>query len=563
MLYTLGLVGSCLAWLLPGHYYPYTAFHQDYLSAASCVLVALAAVITGRQWPVQMPSSAGVALLLIVVPAAQWAFGMLPFASDAWLSAMYLGGFVLAVVTGAQLSSSQPRFVATLFGAIAVAAVVSVGIGLVQWFGLGPYPFVEPAIPGDRLTANLAQPNQLASLLGIGIAAMIWLFESRKIGGLATSAAMVLLGAGLVLTQSRASWLFVGGFVALWVLYRRRLALRTRAPAVICAVGLFVLGMFLRAPLEALLQNADTAGVAMQVRGFEGGKRLINWQTLVDALMQSPWLGYGWLQIAAAQQAAALNHPSSFELLSAAHNQLLDFLVWNGVPLGLLLIGGMAWWTIDRMRRCGDLDTWGALLALAVLTAHSMVELPLQYAYFLLPAGLLVGVIEARTPGGGRFFVPVGKTVFACALLVMSGLLWVIWDEYLKVDEAVRQVRLKYETRIVHRDLNPRAPDVMLLDGQREYVKLWLDEPRVGMPAAELDWLRTVARRYPAPGAMMRYALAAGMNGRNEEAQRSLQLMCRMAVRRHCDQGRATWAAQAETAPQLRAIAYPPTPPGN
>ena len=31
-----------LAWLLPGHFYPYTAFQQDMLSMAGVVLLALA-----------------------------------------------------------------------------------------------------------------------------------------------------------------------------------------------------------------------------------------------------------------------------------------------------------------------------------------------------------------------------------------------------------------------------------------------------------------------------------------------------------------------------------------
>jgi Virulence factor membrane-bound polymerase, C-terminal/O-Antigen ligase len=563
MHYSFGLAAMTLAWLLPGHFYPYTSFQQDFLSIVAVVLLALAASqATSKEVPAQVPVSSLFACVLAGIPLLQWAVGLVPFVSDAILPASYLVGFALSVVAAKRLTG-HPGFTHTNFGLLALAALVSTTLGLTQWLGLGPIAHVEPWTRGDRIVANLVQPNQLACLLALGVVATLWFFERKVVGVATTAIALAWLALGLALTQSRAAWLMLGAVAGLWLWHRQRLELRTTGSLLFglaCVTGLFAA---LRAPLFELWQVAETASIdqVMALRAPEN-LRLVHWQTLWDALMRAPWVGYGWLQVAAAQQAAALDHAATYELLSAAHNQYLDFLVWNGLPLGIAINLLIAWWFLDRVWRCQDVDAWAALAALGVFAAHSLVEFPLQYAYFLVPAGVLVGLIEARTPprckGQVRLALP-RSALLAVSLFISVGL-YLVWDEYLEVDEAVRQVRLKNESRIVHKDLHPRAPEVWLLDAQREYVRFWTIEPTPGMPVKQLDWMRMVARRFGAPGALERYALAAGLNGRPDEARHSLQLMCRMAVARHCDRGRVAWEQQAAVHTPLRAIPYPPTP---
>lgn len=561
MHYSLGLMAMALAWLLPGHFHPYTAFQQDMLSMAGVVLLALAGMMSlPRSSSVQVPVPAWFACGLALVPVAQWSVGLVPFVSDAVLPAGYLAAFAIAVVAGTQLAQ-RPHFCTWLYGAVALAAAISVAIGLTQWLGLGPIAFVEPWTPGDRIVANLVQPNQLACLLALGMVAAFWLFERQLIGAITVTVLLAWLAIGLALTQSRAAWLMVIAIAGLWLWHRRTLGLRTSAAGLLAVVSVLGAAALARAPLHALWQ-IDGAAVGGAALRTPPNLRLAHWQTLWDALMLEPWFGYGWLQVAAAQQAAALDNATTYELLSAAHNQALDLLIWNGLPLGLALIGIIAWWFLDRARRCRDRDAWAALTVVAVFAAHSMVEFPLQYAYFLLPAGVFVGVIEARVPsrGGALASMNVPRAALLGALLAMSAALYVIWGEYLEVDEAVRQVRLKNEAHIVHKDLNPQAPNVTLLDAQREYVRLWTVEPVAGMAPEQIDWMRVVARRFAAPGALERYALAAGLNGRPDEALRALSLMCRMSLPRHCDRARVVWQQRAAHHPALLAVPYPTTP---
>jgi len=558
MIYAFGLSAVCLAWLLPGHYYPYTAFQQDLLSAVGIGLIALGAVVGKRPAPMPLPGSAIGALLLALIPMLQWATGFLPFLSDALLPSTYLVGFAIAVIASAQLTSTSPPFVRAVFACVGVAATVSVVIGLTQWLQLGPFPFIEQATRSDRMYANLTQPNQLASLLGLGVAAFWWSYESGRLHAAVSASAIAFIGCGLVLTQSRAAWLFVVMFIVMWAYFRKRLQLRTPAIAVAIATVLFVVLVLARGPIDSWVHGDIAADISVRV---SEPSRLIHLQTLADALRDSPWLGYGWMQIAAAQQAAVLDHPPTFELLSAAHNQALDFLIWNGIPLGLAILGAIVWWTVARLRVLADADTWAAFTALGVLVMHSMVELPLQYAYFLLPAGLMVGIIEARLATIiPRRSLHLGKLPFVAASVAMAALLYVVWDEYYKVEDAVRRVRLMNEKRMVLQGAPPAVPDVMLLDGQREYIRMWLTDPHPDMPPEQLEWYERVAMRNPSPGALTRFAVVAALNGREADARRALELMCRIAKPRHCDAGRIVWQNAAQRQPQIAAVAFPDTP---
>jgi hypothetical protein len=128
------------------------------------------------------------------------------------------------------------------------------------------------------------------------------------------------------------------------------------------------------------------------------------------------------------------------------------------------------------------------------------------------------------------------------------------------VEEATRQVRLKVETRLFSKEPDPVPPDVTILDLQREYVRFWLTEPRAGMAAQDVERLRTVAHRVPAPGALLRYAYAAARNGQAGQAERALRVMCHTALVRHCDSARAVWLARAAEEPAVAVVRFPPTP---
>jgi hypothetical protein len=555
MIYVIGLLGFFLAYLLPGHYYPWTSFQQEMLAASGAALCALGVIVTSRDWPARLPPLASLAMLTAAIPVAQWLTGLIIFQSDAAISVLYLLAFALTVVTGRQLYLQHcSRFVGTALGAVLAAALASVGICAVQWLQLGPYGLIEWLPAGERIAGNLMAANQLASLLGIGLIGVVWLYERHHIHGAVASLGTAFIGFGVVMTQSRAAWLFLLLLIALRAGLRHRIAWRTSLSAVAVAAAVFVAGIVTWTPLNEAIgfgMGAQPLTLRMQP-----GLRVIHWQSMLEALSLAPLAGYGWLQVPVAQSLVAPGFPPTGEWLSSSHNLILDLLLWNGVPLGLLVFGALVWWMVSRVGQCRDLDGAVALAVITVLGAHSMVELPLQYMYFLLLAALFVGVIEATGSATTTPALTIGRAGYGTASLLMVAAMYWVSSEYLAVEEQTRRAGLKDAGYVLNGAL-PSTPDVVLLDGPREYVRLWLTEANEGMTKTEVDWMRDVSTRFPVPPALFRFAVAAALAGRYGEAEHALRVLCHTSTVRNCNGGRNKWAALVVKFPQLAVIQYP------
>lgn len=555
MIYVIGLFGFLVAFLLPGHYFPWTSFQQETLAASGAALCALGVVVTSRDWPARIPPLAWLAVLTAAIPLIQWLTGMLFFRSDAAISALYLLAFALTVVTGSQLYRLHgSQFLGATLGVVLTAALASVGIGATQWLQLGPYGFIEWLPIGERIAGNLLAANHLASLLGVGLIGIIWLYERRGIHGAVASLATAFVGFGLVMTQSRAAWVFLLLLVVLRVGLRHRVIWRTRPHAVAVAATAFVAAVVAWAPLNAAIGFG--VGALPLSQRMQAGLRVIHWQSMLEAVSLAPLTGYGWLQVPVAQALVAPDFPPTGEWLSSSHNLVLDLLLWNGVPLGLLIFGTLAWWAGTRVRRCAHLDGAVALAVIAVLGTHAMVELPLQYLYFLLLAAIFIGVIEAVEYPTTVPAMSIGRVTYGAVSLLLAAALYGVASEYLLVEEQTRRAGLK-DAGYVLSGAEPAAPAVVLLDGPREYVRLWLTEAKEGMTTAEVDWMRDVSTRFPVPPALFRFAVAAAFAGRRAEAEHALLVLCHTSTERNCNGGRNKWAALVAKHPQLADTRYP------
>jgi Virulence factor membrane-bound polymerase, C-terminal len=185
---------------------------------------------------------------------------------------------------------------------------------------------------------------------------------------------------------------------------------------------------------------------------------------------------------------------------------------------------------------------------------HAMLEYPLEYTYFLLPLGLLIGALETASATRTR---KLPGLAYGAALSVPAALVIVIGMEYMKVEESARQIRFMMVGIEQESGEPPPPPEVRLLDGLREYHRFWLQPARPGMGGDEVDRLRKVAQRYPAPPALLRLALASALNGRAEEAVRTLTVICRMHGEDRCKEGRDSWAAAGQKYPALVSIPFP------
>lgn len=521
--YAFGLLFFMLSWLAYDHYRPWVNFHSELLAFLG-LFGLLVGVLTHLSGPFVLPRASTWVALLCLLPWFQYAARINFFAGDALLSSLYLFGFLAAVLVGfnfthADTDNADYRLIG-LMHSLWIAALASSAIGLAQWLNvdspLGMYVVQSDA--GDRAMGNLGQPNQLATLLLIGMAAFAYVFERALIGQFTFALGIGFMTGVLILTQSRAGMLSVL-LVAAYLIWRKgAVKSRLSCKAVACWVICFLIGTLALPYLSEFLQQ----GYVRSIQSAEPiSQRLRMWQQIGFAVLQSPWLGYGWNQTPSASAVGAIAYPGSTPY-TYAHNFVVDMLAWNGLPLGLLLTGAISSWFVKRLLVSKRLDAVYAMASLLPLAVHSLLEYPFAYAYFLIVAGLMVGVIEAAQ-------VP-ARTVSLNARWVWGLLaLWVplggyLSYEYFLIEEDFQVVRFE-NLRIGKTAAAYQVPDVWMLSHLGTMLKSRRLAIEPDMEKADLETLRVVSQRFADNIPHFRYALALALNGDSAEAIHQLAII--------------------------------------
>lgn len=559
----LGIALLAVAFLLPVGDAPWYSFWREWTASIAVLLVVLGAIsaLRDRAMPLRwdLYSMPTLACILVVLCWVQWAFGLVPYLSDALLASIYLFAFGLcAMVAGSLPAAERDALADRLSVAMAAAALFSVPLAMLQWIGMLRLDMNMP-VAGGRPVAHMEQANLLCSLLLQGTLGIWRLAERRRIG----AGVAMLLGAPIlltiVLTQSRVAWL-VAAAVVCAVLWRRPLFAWHRGRYAATAVVLVVaIGTVLLPWLDDLL---GLTGAPLAERVSQG-RRPAAWAVFAEAAATHFWAGWGALQNGAAQFALAERHASLGYSFSSAHNFVIDLMVWFGAPIGLLTGAAVLWAILRRLHGAPNAPALVTTLAATALLLHGMVEFPLHYANFLLPLGLFFGVTTPERTGGHRIalHLPTGARSLLPALsLAATLMLALLGREYIAASN-VRPV-LAYDKPTLHlmlvAELAP--PDVVILDQLRAYHEFAALELAQGRTLADLEAARVAMQRTPFPTSIERYALLTGLNGRGAEAEDALRRVCKFQTPRQCERSSRAWDIWRQRWPALPAWPAPAPP---
>lgn len=475
---------------------------------------------------------------IAIIPYVQVALHVVDDLSQATLPTLYLASIAMAITLGRNTSGTP--VVCTLLVSLALAGLLSTGLAIAQWLQVEAGIWMIALAPGQRPMANLGQPNHLATLLLWALCALWWAWATRTVGAVTASIATAWLLAGLVLTQSRTGVLGLG-LLAIWALACPATDARRPARAWVVAAAAGVVGLWLA--LQTLGAQTDLVqGARSSADTMSTGKRPAIWAMALDAISRSPWVGYGWGMGGRAHWLVLPDHPPLHVNVTYMHNVLLDVAVWSGVPVALALTGAAFVWAVRRVRRTRDALTWVLWGAVGVFTLHAMLEMPHAYVYFLIPAGLMIGAIDARTADTAvsarerpamRWLVVPWAVVAACVVLLVA--------EY----RAVQSDFVAYRFRAARiGDLTEPPPPAtwLLSDLQRSLSGLRI-EPHRGMADAELGALAQAVARHPGRGSLMRWAQALWLNDRPDAAAEALRRLCALNPPPMCHEAQASWQA--------------------
>jgi hypothetical protein len=288
------------------------------------------------------------------------------------------------------------------------------------------------------------------------------------------------------------------------------------------------------------------------------GKRPEIWRLGLEAITARPWLGWGWSQGGEAHVALASGHPSLQILIGYMHNLALDLMVWNGVPLGALVLLGLGLWFLQRWRSAVSGQQRLLLLAISLLVLHAMLELPHGHAVFILPAGLMIGIVEARSRADS--VLNLSRLSVGAVALGLSVVLAMLLSEFREVGKELMMVRMR-AARIANLPAPEAPPRLLLMAPFGELLASLRVEPGAPMDAAGLDRLRRLAYHFPSTGNLLRLALTSALNGRPDAAREALTLICQLQPPADCLSVAGAWRHMAHTIyPALLQIEVPEPP---
>lgn len=401
---------------------------------------------------------------------------------------------VLAAIVVAHLNTrSTHSVVRALALAWLVAASVSALIGLLQYFGATAWAgaWFNHTVPGQAF-GNLRQRNQFATLMNIGLAALLWWaanphataaklanFPATRWSTAWLALLVALLSAGNAASSSRTGLMQLALLSALtwyWQRPGRQAPERSwwqSAPSQILFTAMLAYAAAMLAlPLLAGLDPLTNGALARLQSGDTGcSSRLTLWSNVVHLIMQKPWLGWGWGELDYAHFITLFPGPRFCEILDNAHNLPLQLAVELGVPAAGLVCGTFAWLTW-RARPWRELDmtrqmAWSVLL---VIGLHSLLEYPLWYGPFQMAALASLWLLVRERPRIIGLFKPAALYLQSfIAICFIAFCLVCAWNYHL-----ASQIYLPPEARLAayQEDTQAKIRQVRLFQDQVRFAEL-------------------------------------------------------------------------------------------
>lgn len=524
-----------LAYLIPYHSPPWATFQSEWLAAMSIIFLFFLAL--------HQPgfSSREVLLALLVVVVLAGGYFLLPEAAPLveqahlWGMNLVLAG--LAYLAGRSLFGIR-HYKLVLFAVLA-AGVISALLGLVQWFGLIQTLQIDKAWAvaggaGNRIVANIGQPNNLGTLLVISLIVLLtgfeksWTASSSARAGMAVL--MLILTTAIALTASRAAWLSLLVVAIVIALSHRRNG-KPWPMTYFIALATVTL-VWLAAPYVNSLSQPEVA-FAQRSLGTDS-TRIQIWSMVIQGILQRPWTGWGFGGQAVLHQTLSPEFGAiGYRILNQSHNFVLDVLVVFGVVVGgaILLFLAAVGRSVCRHAFANEKQLY--LLLCLPIFIHGLVEFPHYYGFFLWPLWFFVGAAmatEQAEVSEGRFFSFRPEAfVFLMAALVLAVQ---ILGAYLVLEDAFSKYAKKRYQAVNVEELDAAS---RIFPGLR----LKLDALKISHSTLEGDGVAEkigqCATYYPLPDCLTMQATIEANGGQVESGRLWLLKACRMFGPEACE----------------------------
>lgn len=318
-----------------------------------------------------------------------------------------------------------------------IAGSLSVVVGGVQYFvpSLADGWLVAASSTAGRAVGNMRQPNHLSTALLCAIVWTAWFWRAGSLKPWLAASSILAMVFAVAMSASRTGALSLAVLLA-WAVVDRSLPRALRGTLALTPLAYLAFWALLAGWAQFASRHFYAAD-RLQSAADISSSRFAIWKNAAVLIAQNPWTGVGWGNFNFAWTFTPFpDRPVAF--FDHTHNLPLQLAVEIGIPATLAVLGLLGW-ALWRARgawsaAADDAQHPGraALVMLAVLGVHSLLEYPLWYAYFLLPAAWALGVFIGSAPSAAAAPAaqpPRGTVAWrAVGGLMIVGALYAVWD---------------------------------------------------------------------------------------------------------------------------------------
>ena len=307
-----------------------------------------------------------------------------------------------------------------LAGALALAAVLTAGYGLLQYGGLDMFPRTAFQEAWGRVTSTFENSNHFGNFLACTLPLGVALFFMIRRGAWCALGGVALIYAGILLCSSRGAWVAAIGGVACAAAGGVRASERCGRPggwARAAALGAAMLVVTLGLSDQPVSQDAGRpvrvrerlmttrevlSPATPETQSFAHRKWI--WRMTLAMIREHPLLGCGpgrFETAFAERRNRAEGAAAPFESVAYAHNEWLHIAAESGL-IGVLGFAGLVGVILLRsLKRLGtDPVLWGFYGSAVAMLLHSLISYPIRLPFngmiFWLALGVLAGTFGYR-----------------------------------------------------------------------------------------------------------------------------------------------------------------------
>jgi len=409
-----------LPFLIPHRPYPIQTFYLEWLTAVFA-FVAFIPLLNIKAW------SAYKAPTIIVLPVAMLGFMAVQYVAldiaywqQYFLVAQYFLFAALMMLLGAMLKDTLgfDKAIKVIACALLISGLLSVLIIALDIMDIHLGGWVVTRKVGGAV-ANLGQSNHLATLLGLALASLGYLYVRQSIKSLVTWTLAIVLLAGLALTASRSTWLYVSLLPLTALIYRSFTAKNTNLTSIsnkrlVMLLIVPALYFFTQLALPYIPANtpiSTTNQRLVELAQTKDSPRLLLYKASWYIFADNPFLGTGFGQMAGHDLNHASRVPELKGTTSQAHNTLLQLLAETGViGTTLVLVCLLAFFVCAKSAPLTP-ERWLWWLCLLIIGTHAMLEYPLWYMHYLALTALLLGMGDMRMVNINKRYTQLGLSL--------------------------------------------------------------------------------------------------------------------------------------------------------